>query len=101
MPMCSNIGKSGNNRCVAHLSNNQPGVIIGPVLGGLLANPVENYPNIFGENSILGGEHGVRWMKRWPYMLPNLVNAVFLFIAAMSVFLGLEEVPHLHEIVIS
>lgn len=37
-------------------------------------------------------------------MLPNLVNAVILFAAALSVFLGLEEVPHsyeIHETVIS
>lgn len=72
----------------------ETGVIVGPIIGGLLANPVENYPSIFGDNSMFGGEHGVRWMRRWPYLLPNLVNAVILFAAAISVFLGLEEVPH-------
>lgn len=68
------------------------------MIGGLLANPVENYPSIFGDNSIFGCEHGVRWMRRWPYMLASLVNAVILFAAAISVFLELEEVPHFHEI---
>lgn len=81
---------------MAHLLN-RTGTIIGPILGGVLANPVENYPEIFGENSIFGGEHGVWWMRRWPYMLPNLVNAVFSFTTATAVFLGLEEVLHLHE----
>ena len=28
-------------------------------MGGFLANPVESYPNIFGDGSALGGEHGV------------------------------------------
>ncbi|MCJ1462988.1 hypothetical protein MMC07_001592 [Pseudocyphellaria aurata] len=67
------------------------GMIVGPILGGLLANPVENYPSLFGDNSIFGGEAGVLWMTRWPYLLPNLIMAIFLFIAGISVFLGLEE----------
>ncbi|KAI5806315.1 major facilitator superfamily domain-containing protein [Geopyxis carbonaria] len=52
MPMCFNIG-----------------VIIGPALGGLLADPAESYPKLFG---------GVHWMQKWPYALPNIVSAVFL-----------------------
>ncbi|MCJ1393962.1 hypothetical protein MMC18_006839 [Xylographa bjoerkii] len=74
LPMCFNIG-----------------VIIGPVLGGLLADPVGSYPSVFGENSFFGGKDGVWWMKHWPYALPNLVSAVFLFSAAAAVFFGLEE----------
>lgn len=101
MPMCNNIGKSDNIRCIAHLLKNRTGLVVGPIIGGLLANPVENYPNIFGDRSTFGGEHGVQWMRRWPYLLPNLVNAVFLFTVAVSVFLGLEEVPHSFEIMIS
>lgn len=73
------------------------GLIVGPILGGLLANPVENYPSIFGDYSIFGGKDGVLWMTRWPYMLPNLIMAVFLFTVGISVFLGLEEVPHTPE----
>ncbi|EMC99751.1 hypothetical protein BAUCODRAFT_63253 [Baudoinia panamericana UAMH 10762] len=60
------------------------GVIIGPLLGGLLADPVGSYPHLFGENG--GG-----WLRTWPYALPNVVNAVFLFCGAMSVLLGLDE----------
>lgn len=33
-------------------------------------------------------------MKYWPYALPNLVSALVLFVAALAVFLGLEEVGH-------
>ncbi|KAI9879498.1 MAG: hypothetical protein M1830_008374 [Pleopsidium flavum] len=74
MPMCFNIG-----------------VIIGPVLGGILADPVGSYPGLFGENSIFGGKQGVWWMKHWPYALPNLLSAFFLFTAATGVIFGLEE----------
>ena len=75
LPMCFNVG-----------------VIIGPILGGLLADPVASYPGVFGEGSVFGGKDGVWWMKRWPYALPNLLSAVFLFGSAAAVFLGLEEV---------
>ncbi|MCJ1314305.1 hypothetical protein MMC25_007985 [Agyrium rufum] len=74
LPMCFNIG-----------------VIIGPIMGGLLADPVTSYPGIFGDNSVLGGKDGVWWMKHWPYALPNLISGVFLFMSAMGVVFGLEE----------
>ncbi|KAI9841329.1 MAG: hypothetical protein M1837_000762 [Sclerophora amabilis] len=74
LPMCFNIGS-----------------IVGPVLGGLLADPIGSYPKVFGPNSALGGEDGISWMREWPYALPNIVSAVFLFTSAMSVILGLEE----------
>ena len=72
--------------------NLREGVIIGPILGGVLANPVASYPRVFGDNSIFGGTDGVWWMKHWPYALPNLMSAVFLFSAATGVLFGLEEV---------
>ncbi|CAD0115250.1 unnamed protein product [Aureobasidium uvarum] len=58
------------------------GVIIGPILGGLLADPAGNYPDSFGS---------IAWLRKWPYALPNLVSSVFLFLSAMVVLLGLEE----------
>ena len=89
--MCFNIG---NARCYRRQFGHSQslGVIIGPILGGLLANPVESYPRLFGDNSILGGKHGIWWMKHWPYALPNLLSAVFLFSGATAIFFGLEEV---------
>ena len=74
------------------------GVIIGPVLGGLLADPVGNYPRIFGEDSTFGGKDGVWWMKHWPYALPNLLNAFFLSVSAAAVVLGLEEVRQAQKV---
>jgi MFS family permease len=74
MPMCFNIG-----------------VIIGPILGGVLADPAGTYPNVFGPNSFFGGKTGVRWMMYWPYLTPNLASAVIVFMALMLIFFGLEE----------
>ncbi|KAL2861847.1 hypothetical protein BJX68DRAFT_251669 [Aspergillus pseudodeflectus] len=74
LPMCFNIG-----------------VIIGPVLGGMLADPIKNYPHLFGPGSLFGGKDGVWWMERWPFALPNLISAIFIFISWASVFLGLDE----------
>lgn len=58
------------------------GVIIGPILGGILSDPAGSYPNVFGD---------VGFFKRFPYATPNIVSSIFLFCAAMSVWLGLEE----------
>ncbi|KAK3901077.1 major facilitator superfamily domain-containing protein [Staphylotrichum tortipilum] len=58
------------------------GVIIGPILGGVLSNPAESYPDLFGN---------IEFFKRFPYATPNLVSAFFLFCALMGVWLRLEE----------
>ncbi|KAH7074217.1 major facilitator superfamily domain-containing protein, partial [Paraphoma chrysanthemicola] len=71
------------------------GVIIGPILGGLLADPVASYPSIFGPGSVIGGKDGVKWMKHWPYALPNLTSAIFLLFSALAVIFLLEETSEL------
>ncbi|EFR05366.1 hypothetical protein MGYG_08377 [Nannizzia gypsea CBS 118893] len=78
LPMCFNVG-----------------VIIGPIMGGLLADPIGNYPSVFGPGSWLGGADGVSWMVKWPFALPNLVTAGFILCSAIAILLGLEET---HEI---
>ncbi|KAJ5173016.1 hypothetical protein N7492_005609 [Penicillium capsulatum] len=78
LPMCFNIG-----------------VIIGPILGGSLADPVNSFPGLFGPGSFLGGKNGVWWMQHWPYALPNVLSAIFIFASMVAVFLGLDET---HEI---
>ena len=75
MPMCFNIG-----------------VIIGPILGGVLADPAGNYPRAFGPGSLLGGKEGVRWMMVWPYFAPNLASALIVVVSLTTIFLGLDEV---------
>ena len=72
------------------------GGTLGPFMGGMLADPVQNYPSLFGKGSILGGVNGVQWMSRWPYALPNLVIAGMCSLVAVIVFLCLDEVCTLY-----
>ncbi|KAM0254710.1 hypothetical protein ACHAQJ_006491 [Trichoderma viride] len=58
------------------------GVIIGPILGGILSDPAGSYPNLFGD---------VKFFVKFPYAAPNIVSSLFLFFAAVAVWLGLEE----------
>lgn len=67
------------------------GVIVGPLLGGWLADPVGSYPGVFGPGGSIGGEEGVGWLMRFPYALPNVINACFLLGSAMGILFGLEE----------
>lgn len=57
--------------------------IIGPVIGGYLAEPVKNYPSLFHEGTI--------WDK-FPYLLPNLVVVIFLLGSCTQGLFCLEEV---------
>ncbi|EXJ96199.1 hypothetical protein A1O1_01325 [Capronia coronata CBS 617.96] len=74
LPMCFNIG-----------------VVIGPILGGFLADPITSFPHLFGPDSVLGGKKGVKWMEAFPYALPNVVSACFILVSALCVVLGLDE----------
>ena len=65
--------------------------IFGPILGGLLANPVRNYPGLFGPRSTFGGKDGVQWLTKYPYAAPNLLSAYVLFADALLVWLFLRE----------
>ncbi|KAB8346287.1 hypothetical protein FH972_023331 [Carpinus fangiana] len=58
------------------------GVLVGPILGGWLQDPVQQYPSVFPK----GG-----WLEQFPYALPNVVTSVFLASAFALVFFGLEE----------
>ena len=58
------------------------GIIIGPILGGILSDPAGSYPSLFG---------GVSFFEKFPYATPNIVSSVFLAGAAAAVWLGLEE----------
>ncbi|KAK3305390.1 major facilitator superfamily domain-containing protein [Chaetomium strumarium] len=58
------------------------GVIIGPILGGVLSDPARSYPDLFGH---------VDFFQRFPYAAPNLVSAFFLLCAMLGVWLCLEE----------
>lgn len=66
LPMCFNVG-----------------VIIGPILGGILADPAGSYPALFG---------GVWFFEKFPYATPNILSGVFLISSALLVWLFLDEV---------
>ncbi|KAG9244557.1 major facilitator superfamily domain-containing protein, partial [Calycina marina] len=63
------------------------GVIIGPILGGVLAQPAGSYPKLF--------EH-IGFFKKFPYVAPSSLSALFLFCASMRIFLGLSEICLAH-----
>ncbi|KAF3761261.1 hypothetical protein M406DRAFT_52817 [Cryphonectria parasitica EP155] len=70
------------------------GMVASLALGGLLAEPVEKMPGLFGPDGILnwgGNEEGVVWMTRYPFALPALMNAFVLSIALVLAVLGLRE----------
>ncbi|KAI1085221.1 MFS general substrate transporter [Whalleya microplaca] len=73
LPMCFNIG-----------------VIVGPVLGGVLSDPAGSFPGTFGK---------VDFFLKFPYAMPNLVSAGFLSIA-LSIHTNFREskVGHLTDI---
>ncbi|KAF8626600.1 hypothetical protein AX17_006518 [Amanita inopinata Kibby_2008] len=58
------------------------GGALGPVIGGSLSRPVEQFPHWFGENEFL---------KKYPYFLPCAVPATFSALAWLVTFLFLEE----------
>ncbi|XP_072975084.1 protein ZINC INDUCED FACILITATOR-LIKE 1-like isoform X1 [Typha angustifolia] len=64
------------------------GLIVGPAIGGYLAQPAEKYPSIFSPESFLG---------RFPYFLPCVCISLF----AVAVFISclwLPETLHKHNI---
>lgn len=58
------------------------GSIIGPAMGGALAQPCDNYPDIFPRGTIF---------DRYPFLLPNLVCVAVLIVGIMAGLLFLEE----------
>lgn len=58
------------------------GVISAPALGGLLADPAEQFPETFGDSPF--------W-KRFPYLLPNLIPAAWATFALAVGYWGLPE----------
>lgn len=58
------------------------GSIIGPAMGGALAQPCVNYPWLFSRNTLF---------DRFPFLLPNLVCIVVLICGIVVGFLFLEE----------
>ncbi|KAA8913948.1 hypothetical protein TRICI_003068 [Trichomonascus ciferrii] len=58
------------------------GTILGPIIGGLLANPSEQYPSLFGSSKLF---------QKFPYLLPNLVPIPLALFAVFMVSLFIKE----------
>ena len=52
------------------------GLIFGPAVGGLLANPVQLYPETFGKSVLF---------KNYPYLLPNMITSFFALLGGCLV----------------
>ncbi|KAF7848446.1 hypothetical protein BT93_L1938 [Corymbia citriodora subsp. variegata] len=63
------------------------GLIIGPALGGYLAQPAEKFPSIFSKESVFG---------RFPYFLPSLTISAFALVVSIASF-WLPETLHKHH----
>ncbi|KAK3228566.1 hypothetical protein Dsin_000447 [Dipteronia sinensis] len=62
------------------------GLIIGPALGGFLAQPADKFPNIFSKESLFG---------QFPYFLPCLCISIFALVVTIATF-WLPETLHMH-----
>ncbi|KAK4125544.1 MFS general substrate transporter [Parathielavia appendiculata] len=58
------------------------GTIIGPMIGGLFADPHESYPHLVPKGSLF---------DRFPYLLPNLICAGMLLVSIVLGYFLLEE----------
>ncbi|KNG82655.1 MFS transporter [Aspergillus nomiae NRRL 13137] len=58
------------------------GTIFGPAFGGALAHPAEKHPDIFGNSEFL---------KRNPFILPNIASAILFIVGIATGFLFLHE----------
>ncbi|KAL3819618.1 hypothetical protein ACJIZ3_005523 [Penstemon smallii] len=63
------------------------GLVIGPAVGGYLAQPADKFPHIFSKESLFG---------RFPYFLPCLVISVFALVASI-ISIWLPETLHNHS----
>lgn len=61
--------------------------ILGPILGGWLADPAVALPEWFGP----GAPFHSTLIERYPFALPSMANALALFAVFLAVLFGLEE----------
>lgn len=58
------------------------GCIIGPVIGGTLADPADNFPSYFSSEGLFA---------KFPYLLPNLICAAMMALSILAGYFFLEE----------
>lgn len=58
------------------------GTIVGPAIGGMLANPVKSYPDFFSHDGIFA---------IYPWLLPNVICAALMLVSIIAGALLLQE----------
>lgn len=58
------------------------GTIAGPIIGGMMANPVEQFPGLFGSSKLFA---------TFPYLLPNLVPVPMSLASVLLIALFIKE----------
>ena len=58
------------------------GLILGPVIGGLLSRPAVQYPNLFSSTGFWG---------YYPYLLPSIICSLVAALAAMGILIFVPE----------
>ena len=83
-PLCHSFGVLGASKSQLMLFRWTKPLrsILGPAIGGALAQPCDNYPQIFGRSTLF---------DRYPFLLPNLVCAAILVIGVIIGILFLQE----------
>ncbi|KAF7556792.1 hypothetical protein G7Z17_g1128 [Cylindrodendrum hubeiense] len=67
------------------------GIFLGPIIGGVLADPAEQYPSVFG---------GIKFFEDYPYALPGFATAAISATSFIAIALFLTETldkRHSHE----
>ncbi|KHN99733.1 Major facilitator superfamily domain, general substrate transporter [Metarhizium album ARSEF 1941] len=64
------------------------GIFLGPIIGGALADPANQYPSLFA---------GIAFFENYPYALPGLVVGAISVTAALTSMLFLEETLNRNE----
>ncbi|CAI0442246.1 unnamed protein product [Linum tenue] len=73
------------------------GLIIGPALGGFLAQPAEKYPALFSKDSLFGRlVNCLAFLLRFPYFLPSLAISIIAVGVTIASF-WLPETLHNHK----
>ncbi|THU78760.1 MFS general substrate transporter [Dendrothele bispora CBS 962.96] len=58
------------------------GITVGPMIGGLLADPAQRWPNVAGKLALL---------REYPYFLPCAAAALYSLVVFVTGYLGLKE----------
>jgi hypothetical protein len=83
VPFLRGLGQVSIHLYGSYYANSLNSSLIGPVIGGYLANPVETLPSIFQKR---------KFWEIYPYLLPQLVVTSLILMSGLIGFLFLEEV---------